>query len=89
MEQKQTMQEIREKFDLRNDNGHDHDLTNLDVQMIFVEVDKLIEGLRFVHDRAKIAREEEDEWGWLQELKTIQQRTNEILKSIGESEERA
>lgn len=47
------------------------------------EQDKLIEGLKNVRDRARIAQLEEDEWGWAQALKSIQRQIGELFKEFG------
>lgn len=48
---------------------------------------KLINGLKNVRDRVRIAQLEEDEWGWAQALKSIQRQIGELFKEFEVIEE--
>lgn len=76
--------EIEQRFNLQNDNGHEHDLTNLEVQMIFFEIDrlnserdKLIEGLRHYADERRY------QVSWYGRAGEYTGHARDILKSIG------
>lgn len=56
-------------------------------KLLSEEKQKLINALRCICDRAQIAQREEDEWGWAQALKRIQQQIREVFKEIRVAEE--
>lgn len=57
---KRSVADIWRRFNLQNDNGHDHDLTNLDVQIILTELERLQQENAQL--RAEISRMKRGGW---------------------------